>query len=278
MADFSSLWSPLRPLTLASLFLWLLVAILLLSAAASPKLATESGTDIGAFQICYPDGGGCHSIDANCKIDQGSQSIKILDGSDCSNLQATRAFLIMALLLSFVIVGLTWFMFFAHRMADRALYLVAHVLMALVAFFVLIAFSAAAAVLNKYDFNKGDAFGCLVAAWVIGLLAWALWAAAGRYEQEGVSGMNVATGMATTQPKSVSMPSGQGVGTASANQAPPPYGGQTQPSYQPQPIYQPQPQQPNQPQLQPSQTTMVQQSAAPQVDVRPPGETDGYPY
>ena len=193
----SGLFSPLRPLTLVCLFLWLFVVILLIAAAASPTMATGGGVRVGAFQVCYPDGGGCHSIDTDCSVGGGGG--KVFAGGDCDRLQAVRAFLIMGLLLSVVITALTCYMFAAQRMAESTLYVAAHVLMAVETFFILIAFSVAAALLNDYSADKGGAFGCLVTAWVMGLIAWALWWAAHQYDQDG--------GRATLASAGMSLPS-----------------------------------------------------------------------
>jgi len=219
-------------------------------------MATGGGVRVGAFQVCYSGGGGCHSIDTHCNAGGG----QVFDGSDCDNLQAVRAFLIMGLLLSLVITALTFFMFFAHRMADRTLYWTAHILMAVESLFILIAFSAAASLLNDFDADKGGAFGCLVTAWVLGLVAWALWWAAARYEEEGVAnriGAGATTGASAQSKEAAGVPSGnlQSVTVApGAAQPPAPYGGHPE-----QPVYQPQYQQPqSQPLPQPQYSTQPQ--------------------
>ena len=186
----------------------------------------------------------------------------------------------MGLLLAIAITFLTWIMFFMHRMADRTLYIVAIILMAVESLFILIAFSVAAALINKYDADSGAAFGCLVSAWVFGLLAWALWAAAGKFEQEGVRGLSMGSmgmGAAGMQPKTVTV---QSAGDANVNgqQAPAPYGQQPyQPSYQQQ--YQPQqPYQQQQPQYQPQPQYAPQSQQQFTQQQQYPPQQQPYPY
>ena len=268
-----SLFSPLRPLTLICLFLWFLISILLISAAGSPTLSSQDGYTVGAFRACYPNGGGCHDIDSSCNIHMLGGTQPIFTGDDCSKLQAVRAFLVIGLLLAIFITILTFFMFIAHRMAYRALWWTAFVLMAVESFSILIAFSVAAAVLNSFNANKGGAFGCLVAAWVFGLLAWALWVAAAQFEEEGVRGLGGAGSAGGMQQKSVAMPSADpNANVQSVTQQPPaPYGGQPvyqpahQQQYQQQQQFQPQ----SQPQYQPQQPMQQQQPYAAQPQPMP---------
>ena len=268
----SSFFHPLRPLTLASLFLWLTVTVLLIAAAALPQLTmTSNGDSLGAFQICFPanDWGGisgCYAIDANCDMHYNGVGESLATGDACVQLQATRAFLTTGVLLAGCTTALAYYMFFQHRMAHRRLRRAAHWLMGLESCFILVAFCVASAFIDNADHEfayggRGNSFTLMVVAWPLGLAAWALWAAAGRYEKEAAGGV-VAAGSAATvaveppkvaevQPpvnaQSVVFPSGQ--------QPQPMYGAQPyQPAYQQQQPYQhPYPQQPNQQQPYPQQ-------------------------
>ena len=280
----TSLFYPVRPLTLVSLFLWALVAILLIAAAAAPALVTSGSSQLGAFRICYPYGGypsgagnnvgagQCYAIDVTCQIWYENYQLPILTGTPCSRFQAVRAFLVLGILLAGFSTVLAYNMFFQHRMADRRLRRSAHWLMGLESFCVMVAMSVAADLFKGGD--KGDAFILLVVAWLMGLAAWGLWAAAGQYEEEGVRGV-VLSGSAAmvgiVQPKTVLVQSpgnvnmsAQGVVFASGVQQPQPmYGNQQfQPAYQ-QPYPQPYQQQPYPQQFQ-SQPPPYQPQYAPQ--------------
>ena len=182
------------------MLLWLAATALLLAGIASPTLAVRDPIHWGAGSVCLPTGYNgaeeCNTVDVHCgfrvmnavpyPLESAAQAL-LLYGGQCAHYQAVRSFAIMGVIMAGAVVAVTLFMFLKRRMDRSAWQAAAHVVMAVESAFVMIALSLAVAYLHNLEsagVDRGAAFGLLVAAWPIGLLAWALWAASGYVEKD----------------------------------------------------------------------------------------------
>jgi len=159
----------IRVLLAIAASIFFLCSIFLISATGTPQFIVAGDTYVGAFQICYGGiGTNCHSIDSSCKVSgyEGGGPIT----NKCSEFQAFRAFLILALLSLIALTFTSWFTIFWNDQVYKYTKLSSWILGGFCALCLLISWPCVADLTSSGTSNRGASFGLEVTTWLFQLI------------------------------------------------------------------------------------------------------------